>query len=166
MTDIRIARSGDELAVVTYDFLLTPIHQLDTGQELATAATVALLTDALAGPDDTLPDPRSTDRRGWWADLEAGAVWGGWPIGSKLWLLNRAKITPAEARDGSTLARVEAYIREALQPFLDLKVASDIAVNVTRTDTNAIAGSVVLYRGPKAAIALQFDDLWGPIRIG
>jgi phage gp46-like protein len=164
MTDIRIAQQGSAFEAVTLDLLLTPMGELDTTQELATAVTVALLTDALAGPDDVLPD-QGTDRRGWWGDLDANELWDGWPIGSKLWLFARAKITPRQAREGSTTARIEAYIREALQPFLDRKIASRLDVSVTRVGTERIEAAIVLYRGPRQAVELRFASLWDGILV-
>jgi phage gp46-like protein len=92
---------------VTVDWSLLPDGTLDDRQALATAVIVALGTDALASEDDILPDPDSTDRAGWWGDMDADVIWNGWPIGSKLWLLRRSKITPAAAHEGSMLARVE-----------------------------------------------------------
>lgn len=160
MADIRTAQFGSAYEAVTVDFLLTPAGDLDSTEELATAVRIALMTDALADQDDALPDPNSTDRRGWWGDLDAAEIWDGWPIGSKLWLLSREKITDASARQGSTTKRVEAYIREALEPLLARKVASRLDVSVTRAGGDRIDASVVLYRGPQAAVALRFDDLW------
>src|SRR5271165_4116350 len=72
---------------------------------LSTAVTTSLFTRRLAAVDDTLPDPKSTDRQGWWADkyaARAGRLWG-----SRLWLLTRTKSTaeiPATAAD---------YVKEA-----------------------------------------------------
>ena len=57
-------------------------------------------TDRLASRDDILPDPDSTDRAGWWGDMDAEELFNGWPIGTKLWLLKRAKIVGAEDPEG------------------------------------------------------------------
>lgn len=160
MTDIRIRQSGSIFEAVTLDFLLTDVGDLDTSNELATAATVALFTDRLADPADKLPDPNSRDRRGWWADLEAAEIWDGWPIGSRLWLLSRAKITPAQAREGATTARVEAYIREAFEPMRERGICSRIDVAVARKGTEQIDARVTLYRGEDRPINLVYDDLW------
>lgn len=162
MTDIRIAPvlSGE---AVTLDLLLTPSGGLDTSQELATAAIVALGTDRRANPDDILPDPASQDRRGWWGDTDALEIWGGWPIGCRLWLLERAKIVGPGAREGATVARVEEYVREALQPFVDLRVASGLAVHAERTGTGRIDCKVTLYRGPLPAIELRYASIWDEI---
>jgi phage gp46-like protein len=166
MVDIRLISINQRVPVYAmFDWLLLPTGALDETQELASAVTVALGTDRLADDDDDLPDIESTDRRGWWGDLDAAELWDGWPIGSRLWLLMRGKITDSFAKDGSTLARAEEYIREALMPFIDKKVASQIDVAVTRGIDNysSIVASVVLYRGPLPDIALEFQILWDGI---
>ncbi|WP_407529444.1 phage GP46 family protein [Methylobacterium oryzisoli] len=167
MTDIRLKQSGSPFEAVTLDFLLTPLGDLDTEHELATAVTVALCTDRRADDADTLPDPNSADRRGWWADADARQIWDGWPIGSRLWLLSRASITPSGAREGSTTARAEAYIREALEPFTDpqRRIASRVEVDVVRNGTERIDAQVTLYRGREQPVALVFEDLWRGIRV-
>ena len=83
MTDIRIVQIATP-EVVTLDWLMTPIGEIDTTQELATAVTVALGTDRLALVADELPDPNDNDRRGWWGDLDAEQIHDGWPIGTRL----------------------------------------------------------------------------------
>src|SRR5262245_56514416 len=99
MTDIRIANKVELLTEPNADWVfLQPPGVLDEDQELATLVMVALGTDALAGADDALPGLDETDRRGWWGDTDAEEIWDGWPVGSKLWLLQRAKITGVGAR--------------------------------------------------------------------
>src|ERR1700750_2247663 len=91
--DIRLVQQNQfpTRQEVTCDWLLLADGTLDDTQALATAIIVALGTDALADKDDILPDPDSTDRCGWWGNLDADLIWGGWDIGSKLWLLRRSK---------------------------------------------------------------------------
>lgn len=169
MTDIRIGPKGsypgDPFQAVSLDLLMTPAGQFDTSDELATAVTIALMTDALAGPDDMLPDTRDPNRRGWWGDVNAAEIWDGWPIGSKLWLLRRTTITGQAARKGATTVQIEAYIREALQPFLDRKIASGLSVSVARAGVERIAASITLYRGDEILLSLQFSDLWRGIPV-
>jgi phage gp46-like protein len=145
---------------VTLDWSLRPDGTLDDTQALATAVCVALGTNALAGPQDELPDPDSNERCGWWGDLDAELIWNGWPIGSKLWLLRRAKINSASAAQGSTLMMVENYIRDAIQPFVDRKICSSFAVWTTRVDTQRIDALLRLYRGPLPPIELEYQVLW------
>jgi len=143
--------------------LLLDDGTLDNTQALATAVIVALGTDALADPSDILPDPDSTDRRGWWGNLDAQEIWGGWDIGCKLWLLTRSKITGAEAWEGATVTRVEQYIRDAIQPFIDRRIGSKMLVQAERVGRDQINAVVRLYRGPELEIELQYQILWSDI---
>jgi len=143
--------------------LLLDDGTLDDTQALATAVIVALGTDALADPSDILPDPDSTDRRGWWGNLDAQEIWGGWDIGCKLWLLTRSKITGAEAWEGATVTRVEQYIRDAIQPFIDRRIGSKMLVQAERVGRDQINAVVRLYRGPELEIELQYQILWNDI---
>ncbi|MBR0879611.1 phage gp46-like protein [Bradyrhizobium barranii subsp. barranii] len=145
---------------VTVDWSLLPNGTLDDTQALATAVIVALGTDALADKDDILPDPDSTDRCGWWGDLDAELIWKGWPIGSKLWLLRRNKIDSPASREGSTLVRVKEYIRAAMQPFVDRKICSGFDVWVSRVDKQRIDALIRIYRGPEREIELRYAVLW------
>jgi len=145
---------------VTLDWLLRGDGTLDDARSLATAVMVALGTDALAATDDLLPEPDSTDRAGWWGDLDAELIWDGWPIGSKLWLLRRAKIDSISSRGGATVARVENYISDAIQPFMDRKICSGFDVWTTRVDDQRIDALVRIYRGPLPSIDLRYQILW------
>ena len=145
---------------ITLSWLQQPNGLLDETDALADAVLVALNTDAQADVNEKLPDPRSDDRRGWWGDLDATRIWNGWPIGSKLWLLRRAKIVDQNASEGSTMVRCEAYIREALQGFIDNQICSRIDVQVYQDSIQQLSAQVTLYRGPLTAIQLQFKPLW------
>src|ERR1700747_3448027 len=104
MPDVHIVQKFDGYGV-SLDWLLRPAG-LDQTAELANAVIVALGTDSLADIDEILPDPDDTDRRGWWGDLDAQEIWGGWELGCRLWLLSRAKILSAAASEGGTVERV------------------------------------------------------------
>lgn len=145
---------------VSVDFALLDDRSLDERQALATAVIIALGTDRLAERNDVLPDPDSTDRGGWWGDLDGEEIWGGWPIGSRLWLLRRDKIDDAGSQRGATVTRVDHYIRECLQPFLDLRIASRLEVQVERTGRDRIEAWVRIYRGPELTIDLRYQVLW------
>jgi phage gp46-like protein len=161
MPDIRLVQNTlFPKYSVTLDWLLQDDGTLDDDQALATAVCVALGTDALASKDDILPDPDSSDRAGWWGDTDAYEIWKGWPIGCKLWLMKRAKITNVGALEGSTVVRVEQYIRTAIQPFIDLRIASRMFVEATRVDRQRIDAIVRLYRGPELAVDLRYQVLW------
>ena len=163
--DIRDVQTGTYPQTgLTIDWRVLENGTLDDRQALATAVVVALGTDALADPSDILPDPDSTDRRGWWGNLDAGEIWGGWDIGCKLWLLQRDKIVGAEAAQGSTVTRVEQYIRAAIQPFIDRRIGSRMWVRAERVAREQINAIVRLYRGPLLEIELQYQVLWVEIQ--
>jgi len=159
MSDIRL-KEYSSLEGVTMDFLMLDTGLLDEREEMATAVRIALGTDALASFSDILPDLDSTDRRGWWGDFDAEEIWGGWPIGCKNWLLVRAKITESPAMEGSTLARARQYTLNALQPFIDKRIASQITVDAVRTELQRIEVSAKIYRGPLNEIDLRYQLLW------
>lgn len=159
MTDARLKHIFDNLGP-TMDLFLREDFSLDEREELATAVRVALGTDSLSDFGEIIPDIDSTDRRGWWGDIEAEAIWGGWPIGCKNWLLTRAKITESPSSEGSTLERARQYTIKALQPFIDKRIASQIDVEAFRTELNCIEVHAIIYRGPESEIDLRYQILW------
>ena len=104
MTDIATRLDP---ATLDGDWLLGAAGDLDKDAGLRTAVIISLFSDRTAGVDDPLPDPRDSDRRGWWGDLNLDGAAPD-PIGSRLWLLSRAKSTEETRR------RAEIYVREAL----------------------------------------------------
>jgi len=165
MPDIRLVQHFNFPNDVAIDWWLLNNGTLDQSQALATAVIMALGTNRLALPSDILPDPDSSDRQGWWGDLDAQEIWNGWPVGSRLWLLRRSKITGPEARQGATTTMVEHYIREALQPFIELKIASSMFVEASRAGINRIDALVQLYRGPMLAVDLRYQVLWDELPV-
>ena len=96
---------------------------LANGDDLATAITVSLFTDRRAGDASGIaPDE---DPRGWWADAYRDR-----PLGSRLWLLDRAKKTPA------TLRRAEDYAREALAWLVSDGVAARLDIRAAWIRSN------------------------------
>jgi phage gp46-like protein len=94
-----------------------------TDEGLRTAVLLSLFVDRRAEDDDPLPGS-DDDRRGWWAD-EFSDVEGD-RIGSRLWLLDRAK------RTADVVPRTEELAREALAWMIEDRVAAsvDVAVEV------------------------------------
>lgn len=163
MSDVRLVQNTNFpfQSTVTMDWLLLPTGMLDEEQALATAVIVALGTDRRALPDDQLPGlEQDEDRRGWWGDFDAEEIWGGWPIGTRLWLLKRSSIVGAGSKLGSTLARADNYLKEAIQPFVDRKIASGFSIALERNGPYRIDALVTIYRGPKRAVELRFENLW------
>jgi phage gp46-like protein len=162
MTDIKLQQQVD-LRGTFMDWLQLADGTLSEEEELATAVRVAIGTDALADLNEPLPDLDSEDRRGWWGDMDAEQIWQGWPIGSKNWLLMRAKISDQFSWEGATLVRAKAYNREALQPFIDRRICSRIDVDAVRTGRHEITVSIVMWRGPRRLIELRYQYLWDKV---
>lgn len=151
MADIRITWSPD---LMSGDWALAA-DGLDSTRALVTAVIVALFTWRTADRDDALPGgPDDTDRKGWWADYEAREIHDGWPIGSRLWLLVREKQTD------ETRNRAEAYLREALDPFVALGVVDRYDCLVDYFAPGRLGAEITLYRGPEGSIAVRFESLW------
>jgi len=108
---------------------------LQSGNDLQTAVLISLFTDRLATASDVLPDTTG-DRRGWWGDLDQTV-----PIGSRLWLLSRSKLTQAVA------TAAKGYMDEALKWMLSDGVAAKV------TNTASIASSAI--NGPPNILLLQ-----------
>jgi phage gp46-like protein len=159
--DIRTVQNTDYPKYsVTIDWQLLSDGSLDDGQALATAVVVALGTNALAGVDDRLPDPDSTNREGWWGDMDTDTIWNGWPIGTKLWLLRRSALEPVQAKFGNTQTWAMNYIRDAIQPFIDRKIASRYEIMSMRVSKQQLNAVVRIHRGPRTAIDLMYQMLW------
>ena len=161
MADVQFLQKFDSLHyAIELDWLMSPVTIIGEAADLQSAVIVALGTDALASKTEQLPDLDATDRRGWWGDMDAEEIWGAWPVGSKLWLLSRAKITGPLASEGGTVARANSYARDAMRPFITNRIASKVDVDASRTATGRIDVSVVLNRGPDLNIELRYADLW------
>jgi len=159
MSDVRIV-NVTSLRDTVADWSLLSNGTLDEREELANYCRVALMTDRLADTDEVLPDPDSSDRRGWWGDMDAQDIWNGWQIGTKNWLLTRAKVADAYAWEGDTVVRAENYTRDALRPLIEMKMCSRIDVVAQRVERERIDVQIVMYRGPVPDIELIFQDLW------
>lgn len=163
--DPRIVQTHDLRMITESDWRLLPTGFLDEREEICNLVKVALMSDRLSAPGEILPDPNSTDRRGWWADMDAESIWQGWPIGCRNWLLSRAKISDPYSFEGDTVIRAETYTRDALQPLIDMRLCSAIDVQAQRTAIDRIDVSIIIYRGPTAEIQLLFQDMWNQLRI-
>ena len=96
------------------------IASSQTGSDdLKTAVLVSLFTDRVA-PAGWTPPANDPDPRGWWGDTYEDN-----PIGSRLWMLGRAKKTDATA----LLQQAKGYCSEALQWLFDDGIATSVAVN-------------------------------------
>jgi phage gp46-like protein len=122
--------------------------QLQAGSDLQSAVLISLFTDREAEPDDVIPDG-TMNPRGWWGD--AGQPY---KIGSRLWLLSRAK----QSKD--TLDRANKYIAEALKWFLDDGVVARFDITTEWTRSSQLGAKVVAYRNDGTSMALNFASVW------
>lgn len=122
------------------DWVLVP-GDLQSGDDLESAVLISLFTDRRAEASDEIPDG-GTDRRGWWAD--AGQLY---PIGSRLWLLARAKQLP------QTLVDAKRYALEALEWLIVDGVAASTDVDCTWVALGTIGFVINLYDQDGGVIA-------------
>lgn len=129
------------------DWLFDGVSLL-SGNDLSTAVLISLFSDRLANADDTIADG-SSDPRGWWADADSSH-----PIGSRLWLLARAKGT------ADVLGRAKDYITEALRWLIDDGVAARVDVITEFTTPNMLGCQVIVHRRDGSSVAMNFDWAW------
>ncbi|MCP3017955.1 phage GP46 family protein [Cupriavidus basilensis] len=121
---------------------------LRTGSDLSTAILISVFTDRVANPDDVIPDG-SNDPRGWWGDLGEAV-----PIGSRLWLLERAK------QNDDTLQRAYDYVTECLQWLLDDGVVAKFDILVEWTRDSMLGAQILAYRKDGTTETTTFTWAW------
>lgn len=119
---------------------------LDDG--LVTLVLICLFTDSRADADDEIPDG-SGDPRGWPGDTFSDSPWG-----SKLWLLEREKLTEA------IRLRVEDYASLSMQPLLRAGYARTAEVTATIAASDRINFIVTLTRPDKSLLTVQLSRRW------
>jgi phage gp46-like protein len=125
---------------------------LVSGNDIESAMLISLFTDRAAGPDDVLPDAtqnKMPDPRGWWADTDEA-----YPIGSRLWLLDRSK-GPADLP-----ARAKGYAQEALQWMVDDSIVGRFDINAAWKAPNQLRMIIIAYSNTDAVIGNVSRDLW------
>ncbi|MCA8430029.1 phage GP46 family protein [Burkholderia seminalis] len=119
---------------------------LATGSDLQSAVLISIFTDREASVDDVIPDG-SADRRGWWADDEI-------PIGSRMWLLKRAKQTTQTAQ------RAYDYLAEALQWLIDDGVAGRIEITTQWVRRGVLGARIVVIKNGVVPLDGQYVWVW------
>lgn len=151
MADIRTVFISMEQGT---DYALEGLMLKDDGG-LDTAVIISLFTDRRASDDDVLPSS-SDDKRGSWMDSFPDV--DGDKIGSRLWLLDRAKLTQ------DTADKVKYYCEEALAWLVQDGIAK--AVNVVtevvrKHPLGIIAATIDIVRPDGNIERYKFADLWG-----
>lgn len=121
---------------------------LTSGNDLETAVLISLFTDRVAEATDIPPDG-GDDRRGWWGDEDEDV-----PIGSRLWLLDRSRLTPAVANT----ARI--YIEEALRWLVDDEVATSVKALTAISGASQLNSIVTITRSDGTVVPLKFNWAW------
>ena len=152
ITDIKI-NWDEDLFEGDIEFLTGDLRQ-EIG--LTTAVYMSLFTDRRASSDETLPDPNSKDRKGWWGD--ALSEYNNDNIGSLLWLLSRAKTI------NDVLVKAKAYTSDALAWMVIDGIASKVAVEVLRKDrkdkSSILSIAIAIHKADGTKEAISFDLLW------
>lgn len=147
MTDIALIwdadRGGADLALDENDLLA------DDGLE--TAVLISLFTDRRAEDGDVLPEQES-DRRGWWGDTQPIAEDD--RIGSRLWLLGRAKETP------DLLSRVNEYVSEALAWLVTDKVVERVDVESDIVGNGIVEFTISIQRPKADPVQFRYNYTW------
>lgn len=121
---------------------------LASGNDLASAVLISLFTDRIADDADTPPDG-GDDRRGWWGDADEDV-----PIGSRLWLLDRSRLTQAVANTA------KIYMEEALQWLIDDQVAISVKVATAIAGVSRLNSMVTVTHRDGTVIPLHYNWVW------
>jgi phage gp46-like protein len=124
---------------------------LQSGNDLETAILISLFTDREANPDDVIPDG-TNDPRGWIGDEGQD-----YKIGSRLWLLDRAKQTQ------ETLSRANDYIAEALQWLIDDGAVGRFDITTEWTKPSMLGAQVLAYKTDGTSVPMNFSWIWKAI---
>jgi phage gp46-like protein len=118
---------------------------LATGSDIETAILISIFTDRMAQPGDVIPDG-TNDPRGWWADDDV-------PIGSRMWLLRRAKQTT------QTLQLAYDYLAEALKWMVDDGVVGrfDLSTQWVRA---GMLGAIIVAYSPDGTLLHKGQYAW------
>lgn len=115
---------------------------------LATLVLQILFTDARADPSDVLPDG-TNDRRGWIGDTFADEPWG-----SKLWLLDRSKLT-TDVRN-----KAVTYAQTALERHLTPDYAKQVVVTGAIPQFQMLQLDIAITRPDGSAMTLSIKQRW------
>ncbi|MGI4851898.1 MAG: phage GP46 family protein [Janthinobacterium lividum] len=141
------------------DWAIDPVAKdIASDDGLASAVILSLFCDRRADPDDELPDG-TDDRRAYWGDMpvDGGEVTDEDDlIGSKLWLLGRAKATP------ETAARAAGYILDATAWMIRDGIAADIQCTPQWIAADKLGIPLVIsrYTSTGAIEDKTFDFVW------
>ena len=123
-------------------------YQLLRDQGFETEINISLFTDARANDGDKLPHPLST-KRGYYGDLLVDV-----PHGSRLWLLERSKLT------NETLTLAKQYTEEALAYMIDDGQAKSITAITAKVDSNQMGTIVQITKPDGTNVLFKWFTNW------
>ncbi|HLO61388.1 MAG TPA: phage GP46 family protein [Azonexus sp.] len=125
---------------------------LDLAEPLVRAVIISLFTWRRANPDDELPGDQ---RMGWWGDSFPTVPND--RIGSRLWLLSRAKFS----KNNSPVDRAREYAEEALAWLVEDGVVARVEVEAARIGIDALGLACRFYKSDGTRRAeVRFTDVW------
>ncbi len=124
---------------------------LQTGSALQSAVLISLFSDRMATPDDVIPDG-SGNPRGWVGDLDSD-----YPIGSRLWLLDRTKAT------SDVLTRASDYCYEALQWLIEDGIVGRFDILTEWTLPNMLGIQIIAHKQNGTTVSMNFSSVWNGI---
>ena len=127
---------------------------LSFDEGLVSLVYICLFTDARADASDIIPDG-TDDRRGWCGNSYSDFEWG-----SKLWLLDREKLTE------DVRLRAENYARLAMQPLLRNGYARNAQVIATIPRMYVLGLTITLTRPDKTELTVEIKKRWEAIENG
>lgn len=125
---------------------------LKTEKDLEASVLMSIFTDRRANNDDIV---EGTDRRGWWADTFAEVKND--KIGSRLWLLQREKLT------NLTVTRAHGYVVECLKWLLDDKVAQSVNVQTEIVSLGVLGIGVEIVKPNGTSKKFKYYYAWSQL---
>ena len=123
---------------------------------LTRSVLICLFTDKRVETEDL---PFQTDTNGgWWGDalpLTSEAADDNYSWGSRLWLLERAKIDAATPQD------IDDMIREALTPLLNAGSIDDVTVAVSRSGDESVFFELTVFKHNGQSETFVFKNMEG-----
>lgn len=124
---------------------------LQKGSDLMTAILISLFSDRQARASDDLPDG-STNRRGWWGTSGESVE-----LGSRLWLLDRSKLTAEVGQ------QAQEYAAEGLQWMIDDGVVAGFEMSTEIRLPQTLILSIKAYRTLNGTTSKNYAWTWtGP----
>ena len=141
------------MAVKTFT-VLPDLSKVDDA--LTRSVLICLFTDKRVETEDL---PYQTDTNGgWWGDvlpLSSETAGDNYSWGSRLWLLERAKIDAATAQD------IDGMIREALTPLLNAGIIDDVSIAVSRSDDESASFELTVFKHSEQSETFVFKNMEG-----